>query len=314
MLRAVALHGTVTAAAESLHLSASAVSQQLTSLEREVGQPITEQHGRRIRLTAAGLVLAKHAGRLATLLEEAEADLVAASMGRVGEIQVAAFSSAVVEVVAPAIVALRRSAPEVRIRVTDAEGPTAQRLLAEGQVDVAIAVAHQDRALAGVEDFHREPLYEEPFDALVPSEDPLATSGFISLDQLAGHAWITPLPGNPIRDLTLFACDEAGFRPSIDSVSNDFRTVCALVAAGSGVALAPRSALSRQRIRGVAVVPLKGKAPSRRVFVSVRSGASRHPLINEVVRELRNQARNVDRREPADDVSKSRGSVSRGQP
>jgi molybdate transport repressor ModE-like protein len=294
VLFAVALHGSVTAAAAALHMSPSAVSQQLAALEREVGHDLLERHGRRVRLTATGELMVRHAGRLAALLEEAEADLASMTLGQVGEVSIAAFTSAITEVVAPAITGLRDTAPRVRVRVKDAEGPTGQQLLATGEVDIAIAVAHQDNASTGVENQHRDFLYTEPFDALVPSGHALASERDITLAQLADDSWVTPWPGNPIYDLTYFACEEAGFRPRVESVSNDFRAVCALVSAGAGVALAPRSALRGIRMRGMKVLPLEGRPPTRRVFVSVRRGAERHPLITQVLDALHHHAQVLD--------------------
>src|SRR6187551_4058334 len=76
-LRAVADHGTLAAAADALHLTPSAVSQQLAALEREVGQPVVERNGRGVRLTGAAEVLVGHANLVLAQLEAAEADVAA---------------------------------------------------------------------------------------------------------------------------------------------------------------------------------------------------------------------------------------------
>lgn len=291
VLEAVALHGSVTTAAEALFMSASAVSQQLSALEREVGYAVFERGGRRLALTATGRVLAGHAARLSTLLEEAEADLAASAMGQVGDVAIAGFTSAITEVIAPAIVTLRSTAPRLRVHVKDAEGPVGQRLLLEGQVDLAVAVAHLEDHSDLAQGLSRSALYTEPFDALLPQDYPFADSLEVRLSQLADDPWITPWPGNPIRDLTFFACEEAGFQPRVESVSNDFRAICSLVAAGSGVAVAPRSALRGIEVAGLRIVPISVRPPTRKVFVLVRRGAERHPLVASVVEVLHDQAR-----------------------
>lgn len=290
----VALHGSITSAATAMHMSPSAVSQQIAALEREIGHDMFERHGRRVRLTATGEIMVRHAGRLSALLEEAEADLASLAEGQVGEVSVAAFTSAITEVVAPAVTSLRDTAPRIRVRVKDAEGPAGQQLLATGEVDIAIAVAHQDTTSMGVENQRRDSLYTEPFDALVPSGHMLSSALTISLGQLADDSWVTPWPGNPIYDLTYIACEEAGFRPKVESVSNDFRAICALVSSGAGVALAPRSALRGIHMHGMRVLPLMGRPPTRRVFVSVRTGAERHPLLNRVLTALHHHAGILD--------------------
>ncbi|WP_431041596.1 LysR family transcriptional regulator [Streptomyces sp. P1-3] len=290
VLRALADHGTVTAAAQALYLSPSAVSQQLAALETEVGHALLERRGRSVRLTATGAVLARHAQQIATQLERAEADMAAVSAGLAGVVTVAAFSTAITEVVTPAVVAMRPSAPQVRVRVKDAEGRASLRLLLDGEVDVAVAVAHRDTLGAEEDAILREPLYAEPFDAVLPPGHPLARNPAVPLADLSTDPWITPWPGNPVHDVVLRACEDAGFQPRVECLSDDFRAVCALVAADAGVALVPRSALHSIDLADAAVRPLTGRPPTRRVFTAVRRGSEDHPLMGLVLDGLRASA------------------------
>ena len=107
VLREVAQQGTLAAAADALHLTPSAVSQQLAALEREIGQPVIERNGRGVRLTGAAEVLVGHANLVLAQLEAAEADVAAYAEGVVGTVRVAGFATALGELVAPAVVALR---------------------------------------------------------------------------------------------------------------------------------------------------------------------------------------------------------------
>lgn len=290
VLRALADHGTVTAAAQALHLSPSAVSQQLAALEAEVGHRLLERRGRAVRLTATGIVLADHAAGIAVQLEHAEADLAAVSAGVAGEVAIAAFATAIIEVVAPAVAYLRDRAPLVRLHVKDAEGQASLRLLREGEVDVTVAVAHRETLARGEDALLRQPLYTEPFDAVLPPGHPLTAAEAIDLTTLATVTWITPWPGNPVHDVVLRACEDAGFQPRVESVSNDFRAVCALVAAGAGVTLIPRFALRRIDLNGTVVRPLTRQAPIRRVFTAVRRGGQNHPLLKLALNTLREHA------------------------
>src|SRR2546429_5985505 len=113
VLRALADPHTATAAAGALHVSPSAVSQQLATLEAEVGQALLQRRGRTVRLNAAGEILAAHASRVLAQLEQAEADLAACASGAAGRVTVAAFATAITMVVAPAIATLRTRAPHV---------------------------------------------------------------------------------------------------------------------------------------------------------------------------------------------------------
>jgi molybdate transport repressor ModE-like protein len=103
VLRALAEHGTVAAAADSLHLTPSAVSQQLAALEREVGQPVVERRGRGLVLAGAGEVLLEHAHALFAQLERAEADVAAHARGELGTVVIGAFPTALASLVPTAI-------------------------------------------------------------------------------------------------------------------------------------------------------------------------------------------------------------------
>jgi molybdate transport repressor ModE-like protein len=290
ILRSLADHGTVTAAAKALYLSPSAVSQQLAALEAEVGRELLERRGRSVRLTATGSVLAGHAEKIAAQLERAEADMAAVSEGLAGEVAVAAFATAITEVVAPAVAALRERAPQVRVRVKDAEGQASLRLLLDGEVDAAVAVEHRDTLGPGHDTLLREPLYAEPFDAVLPPGHRMAGQESVPLSALAAEPWITPWPGNPVYDVVTRACEDTGFRPRIECLSDDFHAVCSLVAVGAGVALVPRSALRTVDLAGTRVRPVAGHCPTRRVFTAVRRGRERHPLLTFTLNGLRDSA------------------------
>src|SRR5918995_6444855 len=115
LLREVDARGTVHGAARALDYTPSAISQQLAVLEREAGIALPERAGRGVRLTEAGRVLVRHAHKLLDGVEAAEAELAALAAGRpAGVVRVAAFQSAFLRVVAPAIAALSRTHADVR--------------------------------------------------------------------------------------------------------------------------------------------------------------------------------------------------------
>ncbi|MFB7707526.1 LysR family transcriptional regulator [Streptomyces sp. NPDC056105] len=286
ILRAVADHRTVTAAAAALYLTPSAVSQQLTALEQETGHRLVERGAKGVRLTPAGEILLTHTNAVLAQLERAEAELAAYSSGAAGTVTVAAFATGIGLVVAPALTRLARSAPGIRIRVQDAEGDASLPMVLDRQVDVAVAVEY--RGAPGADDARltRVPLYAEPFDAVLPAAHRLAASDRVPLAELAKDTWIGPFPGNPCHDVVVLACEHAGFQPRVEHSSDDFRAVVALASAGAGVALVPRSALRGMDLSDAVVRPVDGVAPTRRVFAAVRCGAEEHPLIRPVLEAL----------------------------
>lgn len=290
MLRAVADHKTVTAAAAALYLTPSAVSQQLAALEQETGHILLNRSGRGVRLTAAGEILLGHAHEVVAQLERAEAELAAYAGGASGEITVAAFASGIAEVLAPAISRLAELRPGIRLRVRDAEGDESLPLLLDGEADVALAVEYRGAPGEGDQRLTRLPLYAEPFDAVLHASHPFADRPDVALQELAEDEWIGPCPGNPCHDVTLSACELAGFQPRLTHWSGDFRAVVALAGADVGVALVPRSALRGMEWKDIVVRPVRGPAPTRRVFAAVRRGGETHPLILPVLEALREAA------------------------
>ncbi|MEU6985716.1 LysR family transcriptional regulator [Streptomyces sp. NPDC046324] len=287
ILRAVADHRTVTAAAAALYLTPSAVSQQLAALEQETGHRLVERNARGARLTPAGEILLSHANAVLAQLERAESELAAYGSGEAGTVTVAAFATGIGLVVAPAISGLARTSPGIRVRVRDAEGDESLLMVLDRQVDVAVAVEY--RGAPGEDDARltRVPLYAEPFDAVLPLGHPLAGDEQVALADLAKDAWIGQSAGNPCHDVTVLACEYAGFAPRLEHSSDDFRAVVALASAGAGVALVPRSALRGTALDEVVIRPVDGVAPTRRVFAAVRRGAEEHPLISPVLAALR---------------------------
>ncbi|MEV7423519.1 MULTISPECIES: LysR family transcriptional regulator [unclassified Streptomyces] len=286
VLRAVADHRTVTAAAAALYLTPSAVSQQLAALEQETGHALLTRSGRGVRLTAAGDILLGHTHEVLAQLERAEAELAAYAGGTAGEVTVAAFATGIAEVLAPAVEALAGAHPGIRVRVRDAEGDESLPLVLGGQADLAVAVEYRGAPREDDPRLSRVPLYAEPFDVVLPAAHPLGLAPRVALAELADSDWIGPYPGNPCHDVIQLACELAGFQPRPAHFSDDFRAVVALAGAGAGVALVPRSALRGMELKGTVVRPVAGPAATRRVFAAVRRGAENHPLIRPLLDAL----------------------------
>nr|MDT0523863.1 LysR substrate-binding domain-containing protein [Streptomyces sp. DSM 41633] len=148
---------------------------------------------------------------------------------------------------------------------------------------VAVAVEYRGAPAEDDGRLTRVPLYSEPFDAVLPVGHRLVDEDQVAVADLAKDPWIGPYPGNPCHEVVVLACESAGFAPRLEHSSDDFRAVVALAGADAGVALVPRSALRGMEPAGVVVRPVKGSAPTRRVFAAVRRGAEGHPLIRPVL-------------------------------
>src|SRR5215510_7191519 len=120
-LHAVSAHGSIIAAAETLNVTTSAVSQQLAKLEIETGQQLLERHGRGVRLTDAAAVLVTRTQRVLSLLEEAEAELETADHAVAGQVTIAAFATAARGLMPQAIRGLLRDHPRLSITFHEQE-------------------------------------------------------------------------------------------------------------------------------------------------------------------------------------------------
>jgi molybdate transport repressor ModE-like protein len=285
VLRALADHGTVAAAAKALHLTPSAVSQQLAALEREVGQPVVERRGRGLVLTGAADVLLEHAHELFAQLERAEADVAAHGRGELGTVVVGAFPTALKSIAAPAARALADAHPRLRLELLDVESPHCFAALAEETIDVAISMESASAPARNDPRFARRPLLDDPLDAVLPADHALAGRYAIALEALAEDTWVGPSPGTSCHEVTMGACAGAGFTPRLVHRTNDFLALMTFVAAGIGVTLVPRLAQGEVP-DGAAVVALRGKPPARRVFAATRRGSERRPTIAAVLDAL----------------------------
>ena len=287
VLRELQRRGSLAKTAEALHLTPSAVSQQLAALAREVGAPLTERDGRGVRLTGQARVLLTHADLIAAQLERARADLASYGKGGGrGAVTIGCFSSGILGLLPGVTKALGERLPGVRIDVVEAEPPDLFTALDAGQVDVAVAV---DFAAAPP---HTDPRYSrvnlltDVLDVAVPAAHHLAGRERIALRELATEPWIAGDPRSCCGAVTRSVCAAAGFTPDIRHAVNDWAALAALVEAGQGVALIPRLVRQLYAGRELAVLTPEGEPPSRNVFAAVRAGSEGDPVLRAVRDQL----------------------------
>ncbi|MCR8943854.1 LysR family transcriptional regulator [Streptomyces sp. OUCMDZ-4982] len=285
ILRTLRDHGTVTATAEALLMTPSAVSQQLTNLARQLGVELLEPQGRRVRLTDAAHLVLRHAEAVFAQLERADAELTGYLRGEAGEVRVGAFSTAVPALVVPAVRLLRaeeRPGPDVRVRETEAA--QAYELLTAGEVDLALSLAAH-APTARDPRFSLFPLLADPLDVALPAAHPLADAPALRLADLAADRWIFGGSG-PWSEITTAACEAAGFVPEQAHSAAGWTAILALVEAGMGIALVPRMASREQRREDVVMRVLEADQPRRHVVAAVRHGAESGPAVARVLGAL----------------------------
>jgi DNA-binding transcriptional LysR family regulator len=274
VLKAVADHGSFSAAAESLAYTQSAVSQSIAALERETGTSLLDRSPRGVRTTPAGEALVRHADAILCRLAEAEAELEAIAGLRAGRVRLATFPSAAATLVPAAVAEFERRHPGVDVQIGMAEPLEAVAEMRAGEHDVALSI---DGA-PGEEDLDRTHLLDDPMYVVLPKDHPLVGRARVRLSDLAEERWMLGSTGTcPDRLVFIAACHKAGFEPDVQFQTDDYNAIQGFVAAGAGPALIPDLALVNLR-DDVVVRSLTGQPPTRRIFaVTTPTGRANAP-------------------------------------
>ncbi|HEY4896221.1 MAG TPA: LysR family transcriptional regulator [Solirubrobacteraceae bacterium] len=271
VLKEVAYRGSISAAAEALSYTQSAVSQQIATLESETGMKLLERHPRGVTLTAAGQTLVGHAEGILARLEAAEASLSAIAGLRGGRLRMASFPTAGATLMPLAIASFRAAHPEVELTLAEGEPEQIVPRLRGGELDLALLFEFAGEG-ALEDELSVVELLEDPMRLALPREHPLAGRAHIRLEDLAGDSWVQTSRSSPCARHVVRSCHAAGFEPSVSFESDDYQTVQGLVAAGVGVALIPQLALSVVR-QDIAIRSLAPSSPVRRVIAATPAGA-----------------------------------------
>ncbi|MEY2401531.1 MAG: hypothetical protein QOJ08_1642 [Ilumatobacteraceae bacterium] len=242
-LEAVAQTGSFSQAATRLGYAQSAISQQISTLEKAVGHRLVDRPGgpKSVSLTEAGKVLLEHAGHIIARLAAAKADLDAMAAGDAGVLRVGTFQSASNRLLPPTLAMFRTSWPDINVElrnepiITNVEG-----LIRAGQADLAFAdVASLDDSYAMVE------LIRDPEVLITAPDHPLAHTDTIDLAQLSGVRMISMPADDPCAMRVARALERVGSEPDIVFRSDDNLTTQRLVAIGLGVAIVPLLTVER---------------------------------------------------------------------
>jgi DNA-binding transcriptional LysR family regulator len=236
-IAAVAEHGSIAAASRVLHVSQSAISEQIADLESEIGGRLLHRGQRRVRLTPQGELFLAEAQKTLQAADRA-VDIARRSLaGQVGTLSIGFFVWGVGSFFPRLIREYRRLHPEVRLRLHDMIASHQLDALATGAIDVGFTrplAPPYDRTLKS------ELLYRDPIVAVMPREHPLA-GGPIRVEQLAGEPFVLcERAASPvIYDGIMALCARAGFVPNIVNTSMTWYGVLTLAEAGEGIGLVP---------------------------------------------------------------------------
>ncbi|MDA2811262.1 LysR family transcriptional regulator [Nocardiopsis sp. RSe5-2] len=299
LLRELDRRGTIAAVAEALTFTASAVSQQLSALEREAGVPLLERSGRRVVLTPAGRTLVAHADAVLERLELAVAELAGAREGIGGPLRVGTFPSGGHTILPAALAELARRHPALEPMAQEIDSARVSDGLRAGDLDAALVHDYDFVPASPDTTVDEVSLLEEPMYLATGAESGTAraTAGSEASPEAPDHPatlaellgpyadapWITARDGTTGHAMVVRACQAAGFQPRIRHQVNDFRTVLSLAAIGQGVGFVPEIATTPTPEGAV----LTRLPVFRRSKVAFRAGGGEHPAVAAFVAAAR---------------------------
>jgi DNA-binding transcriptional LysR family regulator len=281
------------AAAESLSYTQSAVSQSVARLEAETGTTLVIRDRGGVRPTAAGQTLVEHAELIFAQVEAAEAALAAVLGVRGGRLRVASFPSAGATMMPQAVAIFRAHHPGVALTLAEGEPEEIGPRLRAGEFDLALLFEFpgvRERPGAGL---RTTTLLEDPMHVALPSDHPLAAKRALTLSDLRDQDWVQTSAASPCARHVVRSCLAAGFEPHVTFESDDYETVQGLVAAGVGVALIPRLALTRVH-SGIVVRALAPRSPARKVIAATSPGPGVTPAAKTMISVLTDVARGYE--------------------
>ncbi len=285
VLRELGERGSVTAVAAATHRTPSAVSQQLQTLQRQVGVPLVERVGRGVRLTEHGRVLAGLANGVATAIATVDAAWQEHLGGGSGTVDLAIFPSAA-ELLLPGLLTRMRAHPGIRLTLSDVDVSEGEFAPLTADHDVVVGHRPDGAAPAGRAALETVPLLREPLDVALPPGHRLVGHGRVHIDEVVDETWIGVPEDYPIdRVLTAMAA-ATDTPPEVAFRTVHLPVIENLVAAGHGVALVPRYTSGTRAPGRFHLAELADVRAGRRIEALVRQDRAVRPVVRTVLEAL----------------------------
>ncbi|MGW2741364.1 LysR substrate-binding domain-containing protein [Streptomyces sp. NPDC001450] len=280
LLRELKHRGTLAAVAQALSYAPSSVSQQLSQLETEVGVPLLEPVGRRVRLTEQAEILVAHTEAILQRLERAEADIAASLTDLDGTLRIASFQTAALTLVPTALGLLRDLHPHLRVHVTQMEPEKALPALQARDFDLIIAEEYPGNPNPRPAELEQQDLLDDTLHLALPmpADSPRTDNPMAALRSLVDHPWVMEPEGTAVRHWAMSLCRNAGFEPDVRFETTDLLLHLRLVEQKHAAAFLPGLVWSGRPPTVLLRLLPRGQR-TRRVFTVVRRGRIQHPAI-----------------------------------
>lgn len=255
-------------AAERLFIAQPGLSQQIQSLEAQLGVELIDRTKRRVELTAAGHALHEEGRRALAEFDRVLEYTRRVGRGKVGKLRIGVIASAIYNVLPGALREFRQRYPEVDLIVREMTTPVQVNAMTTGEIDVGLM-----RLPYATGELQTRPILEERLAVVLSERNPLAQLEEMPLTALAHepHIIFPAAPRPSWADFVLRVCRQAGFEPRVVQEAMEVATVMSFVAAEMGVALIPESLQGLVR-PGIAFRPISPPAPRLPLAIMYRAG------------------------------------------
>jgi DNA-binding transcriptional LysR family regulator len=281
----VAEVGSVTRAAELLHLVQPAVTRQIRTLEKELGVPLFERTRQGMRITEAGAIVVERARRALTELDRARAEVRPTPGVVTGIVTVGLLESATDLLAEPLVSALARDQPGIELRLLTAYSAHLAQWLDDGDLDLTLLYS-----LAGTPSLNMRPLVRESLWAVAPVSAGLRADRPVPFAQVAAHPLVMPASGHGLRILIDEAAAQAQAELTVAVQTNSMRVQKQLVAGGHGWTILPGVGIAEDLANGsLSAAPLCEPDVSRLIVLGTPRDGRTPPAVEVVARELTRQ-------------------------
>ncbi|QKC95865.1 LysR family transcriptional regulator [Mesorhizobium sp. NZP2298] len=284
---AVARSRNITRAAEAVHLAQSSVSDQIQTLEAELGAALFTRSKSGLEMTPAGLALKPIAEELLRLDGEGRAAVLAAAGRTSGALSIGALETIASARLAPWLPGFQASHPEITVRMKVADSGTLRHLLRDGDIDVAFCFERRDRVGGAADErLASRTIGAEPLVLVAAPGQATAPRG---LEDLAALRFVATEPGCIYRHMVDTAFAEAGMAaPRLAAEAGSIGAIVRLVAAGAGLGLVPRLAASDALERGDLVeLPWPGRMRAAPLAMIWRRRRVQPPALRQLLAAAR---------------------------
>jgi len=278
---AVVETGSFSRAAARCGVAQPSLSQQIIKLEKELGQALFDRLGRTIAVTEAGTLLYPHATRIVIEAESTRDLLTEELAAGHGRLEIGAIPTVAPYLLPCALSAFRSAWPKAELSITEDMTDNLVRMLVNAEIDVAIMAAPiLDERLAS------EAIATEELLCVASPDHPLAWGGNVDVEELVAQPFIVLHEVHCLSEAVNAFCLHNQINPQIRCRAGQLSTLMRLVQLGLGLSIVPRSAVSQEG-RYLAVIPLKGDAPTRQVVAVWNASRRRSRLGRWLVDQIR---------------------------